>query len=56
MADFCRQCSFELFGEDRKDLAGLGEVEEGYGWAVLCERCGPVMVDNEGKRIDPWNE
>lgn len=56
MADFCKQCSIELFGEDYRDLAGMGRAAQGepetltpgYGWVVLCEDCGPTRVDDEG--------
>ena len=54
MADFCMQCSIELFGEDCGDLANLYPDEEllpGYGWAVLCEGCGPAIVDYDGRCI-----
>lgn len=56
MADFCQQCSIEQFGEDFKDLAGLGGnsiiLEEGRGYLALCEGCGSTLVDNEGRCID----
>lgn len=51
MADFCQQCSIELFGEDYKELAGLGDgskLEEGKGWVCLCEGCGLTVVDDNG--------
>lgn len=54
MADFCRQCSIELFGEDFRELAGLGNgvpLKEGHGWTVLCEGCGLTLVDDEGRCI-----
>lgn len=54
MADFCKQCSIENFGEDFGDLAGLGNgspLKPGEGWAVLCEGCGPTCVDDEGECI-----
>jgi len=56
MADFCKQCSIKLFGEDCRDLA-KGEDERklnhweivlGYGWSVLCEGCGFILVDDDG--------
>ena len=28
MADFCKQCSEEIFGEDLGDMKGLGEERE----------------------------
>lgn len=52
MADFCKQCSEELFGNDFGDLKNLGEGAElkpGMGWLALCEGCGVIVVDNEGK-------
>lgn len=48
MADFCKQCSEELFSEDFEDFKGLGELEKDYGHSVLCEGCGPTLVDNNG--------
>ena len=57
MADFCKQCSEELFGEDFKDLAGLGDgskLEEGFGWQALCEGCGPTYVNDDGECITPY--
>lgn len=52
MADFCKQCSEELFGEDFRDLAGLlDDMEDGpdgYFAEALCEGCGPCWVDNSG--------
>ena len=55
MADFCKQCSTDIFGEDFYDLKGLGdgtELQEGYGWPALCEGCGVTVVNDEGKCID----
>ena len=54
MADFCKQCSLDNFGEDFEDLKGLGEgqnLKPGHGWLVLCEGCGPAIVDAEGRCI-----
>lgn len=56
MADFCQACSLEIFGEDFGELAGLIEeqrVREGMGAAVICEGCGPILVDHLGRCIDP---
>ena len=55
MADFCKQCSIEIYGEDCKDLYDLNDGEKlkpGSGWKVLCEGCGITLVDNEGKCIN----
>ena len=49
MADFCRQCTIVVFGEeyaDKNDMQGLCEPDEMA--AVLCEHCGHTWVDNEG--------
>lgn len=57
MADFCKQCSIELFGEDTRDLAGLGyglSLAPDEGFVVICEGCGYILVDEEGKCIDPF--
>lgn len=54
MADFCRQCSIELFGEDFRELANITEVDKWKrGWAalVVCEECGPIQVDPDGNCI-----
>jgi hypothetical protein len=51
MADFCKQCSIENFGEDYRDLAGITtqeDWEQGRACVVLCEGCGPIQVDPEG--------
>ncbi len=56
MADFCKQCSEEMFNQDYGDLAGLGdgrELKPGYGWQALCEGCGPTYVDDSGRCINP---
>lgn len=55
MADFCMECSIENFGKDCRDLANLGkpltELKPGHGYRVLCEGCGPILVDDDGKRM-----
>ncbi|WWD14087.1 hypothetical protein CPL00363_CDS0073 [Klebsiella phage Torridgeon] len=28
------------------------EVKEGYGAVVICEGCGVIQVDHEGKRLE----
>lgn len=56
MADFCKECSIDLFGENFGDLANLGDGKElppDHGWRALCEGCGcMILVDNEGKRLE----
>lgn len=51
MAEFCRDCCIELFGSDTKDLAGL--CKKGMMVCVLCETCGYIWVDENGKKINP---
>ena len=52
MADFCRQCSVVVFGEDFKDLADLGPpLGPNLGYIALCEGCGPTLVTHEGTCI-----
>jgi len=55
MADFCRQCSIEIFGEDCGDLKGLSaeqDTENGLYAGVLCEGCGPTLVNHIGVCIN----
>lgn len=61
MADFCKDCSIENFGEDIGDLAGLINLTEDQlleepdvnKWvvSVLCEGCGYIYVNNDGQRV-----
>jgi hypothetical protein len=56
MADFCKQCSAELFGGDFNDLSGLitkEDVDKGYYMPALCEGCGPTGVDHDGMCLNP---
>ncbi len=56
MADFCRQCTQEIFGEDDSDLSELiskEDVDDGYMAVAICERCGYIGVDHTDKCIDP---
>ena len=49
MADFCKQCSEDLFDGDCGDLEGLcqpGEIVH-----VICEGCGHTTVDNTGQCV-----
>lgn len=51
MADFCKQCSIEIFGKDSQDLAGLTSPEEaaqGRFAYTICEGCGPVYLAPDG--------
>jgi hypothetical protein len=50
MANYCKQCSEDLFGKDSKDFAGL--VSVGCPLVeVVCEGCGPTTVDYNGKCV-----
>lgn len=55
MADFCRQCSLDDFGEDHGDLAYLGglapTLPPGYGYPVICEGCGFILVNDQGECV-----
>lgn len=54
MAEFCKGCSIDTFGEDFGDFAGLTTPEDmknGRSVVVLCEDCGHCHVDPDGKRI-----
>lgn len=54
MAEFCRQCSLMMFGEERTDLAGLStpaETAAGVYLYALCEGCGMTQVDHTGKCV-----
>ena len=56
MADFCKQCSLEIFGEDFKDLSNIsdeGETELGRFPIVICEGCGVTQVNHEGICVSP---
>lgn len=54
MASFCKQCSLDLFGEDFSDFANITAQEDyknNLACVVLCEGCGPIQVDPEGRCI-----
>lgn len=54
MADFCRQCSMELFGKDFGNMKGATtkeDWEKGLAAVVLCEHCGHIQVDPEGNCV-----
>jgi hypothetical protein len=55
MADFCKQCSIDIFGEPGIDLADLltpEEAAQGMCVSALCEGCGPTRVDIEGNCLE----
>lgn len=50
MADFCKQCSIEMFCEDYGDLAELVPwLNLGVVMSALCEGCGPCYVEIDGE-------
>ena len=54
MADLCKQCSIELYGRDFGDLKGITskkDWEQGKATVVLCEGCGIIQVDPDGRCI-----
>lgn len=53
MADFCRDCSIDTFGDDYRDLAFHDwqppkVLEPGEGYPCTCEGCGVTRVDGDG--------
>ena len=49
MADFCKECSFRLFGEDHGDFKNITNKDE-FAQA-LCEGCGFIWVNQQGERV-----
>jgi len=47
MADFCKQCSVDLFGQDYEELKGL--CKEGEMASAICEGCGFIHVNHLGE-------
>lgn len=53
MADFCKQCADGL-GFPESDLKGLTDQDswkEGLATVVLCEGCGAIQVDPDGRCV-----
>jgi hypothetical protein len=53
MADFCKECSIEIFGEDFGDLANIStpeDTEKELYACVICEGCGYIQVDHTGTK------
>ena len=51
MADFCKQCSIDLFGEDFGDFKNISTEENTKNklfLTALCEGCGLIQVDHNG--------
>lgn len=54
MANFCKQCSIDHFGEDYNDLSGLSTQEKTENElypVVICEGCGVTQVDHNGRCV-----
>lgn len=54
MADYCAQCSVDMFGSDTGDHRGLStaaDTAKGLYALVICEGCGMIQVDHEGKCV-----
>lgn len=55
MAEFCRQCAERLglegWEDDFKGLTSKKNWAEGKAALVLCEGCGPIQVDPDGKCV-----
>lgn len=54
MADFCKQCSMDYFGEDMRELAGQTTEDDTRAELyaeVICEGCGFIQVDHEGRCV-----
>jgi hypothetical protein len=54
MADFCKQCSITIFGDDFGDGEGISteaDTTNGLFASFLCENCGITQVDHTGKCI-----
>lgn len=54
MADFCKECNNELFDVNESDFGPFSldtPLEPGEGFLVLCESCGPILVDHNGLKI-----
>lgn len=56
MADFCAQCSKDMnynasdinHGEDLASLVSKAQSNAGLFASVICEGCGPIIVDHKG--------
>ena len=51
MADFCYDCTAELFGDGKRNDFADEWGEDRDRWSVLCEGCGFIVVDKNGKKI-----
>jgi hypothetical protein len=52
MASFCYDCTSELIGDpEDNDFAGI--VDQNERLHCLCEGCGWITVDEDGRRLEP---
>lgn len=55
MAEFCKECAHEMWGDeipsDFKNMITDEQLQDGYVCEVLCEGCGWIYVNEEGKRL-----
>jgi rRNA maturation endonuclease Nob1 len=53
MADFCYDCTKDILGVDptQNDFVSKQDISENELWMVLCEGCGVIVVDHEGKKV-----
>lgn len=51
MADYCKQCSINIFGKDHEDLKGIAKPHAAIG--AICEGCGYTNVNHEGVCCGP---
>ena len=58
MSNYCYDCTKDILGVDPKrndfgSFEAIGpRIPEGEFWKVLCEGCGVIVVDNEGKKVN----
>lgn len=54
MSEFCQQCSIVTWGKDLEEFKGLTTKEDwaaGKAALVICEGCGVIQVDPDGKCV-----
>jgi hypothetical protein len=54
VADFCKQCSEQIFGPGTGDFDGMCTLEDNKNdqySVVLCEGCGPTQVNYLGECV-----
>ena len=56
---YCKDCSINTFGRDSHDFSGFVTREEfeetGEYVAAVCEGCGVIGVDHNGKRVQTFS-